>query len=261
MLRVRVRAWRHAAPHAAHVGGVGDQVRRVYNATWSTGAGTQQVVVKVVNKEQGAHEKSILSALAHNPRAHAIRLLGEVRVGDTDVGLITPACPRQLFVGATAPQVERQAIQLCKVSSAPPARLLLRVSHVHDSRDLLCVCVCVRAPGVFDVQAIGEWHKTRVLHLDIKPANIAVDSHGDVVVLDAGVSRFADEGTADVRTPLGTPGYIAPELRHAGTATATTASDVYSLGVTLRSAIDKWATAASPDQVRAVLPVSCCCYH
>ena len=145
MLRVCVRAWRHAAPHAAHVGGVGDQVRRVYNATWSTGAGTQQVVVKVVNKEQGAHEKSILSALAHNPRAHAIRLLGEVRVGDTDVGLITPACPRQLFVGATAPQVERQAIQLCKVSSAPPARLLQQVSHVRDSRDLLCLSVCVRA--------------------------------------------------------------------------------------------------------------------
>ena len=127
------------------------------------------------------------------------------------------------------------------------------------------VYVCARAGGgwggVVDVQAIGEWHKTRVLHLDIKPANIAVDSHGDVVVLDAGVSRFADEGTVDVRTPLGTPGYIAPELCHAGTATATTASDVYSLGVTLRSAIDKWASASSPDQVRAVLPVSCCFYH
>ena len=141
-------------------------------------------------------------------------------------------------------------------------------------RACVCVCVCVvmvvavavvvvvRAEwGVVDVQTIGEWHKTGVLHLDIKPANIAVDPHGDVVVLDAGVSRFADEGNVDVRTPLGTPGYIAPELRHAGTATATTASDVYSLGVTLRSAIDKWATAASPDQVRAVLPVSCCCYH
>ena len=57
------------------------------------------------------------------------------------------------------------------------------------------------------------WHAAGVLHLDIKPANIATTSTGDVVVLDAGVSRFTNKGSATVSGAVGTPGYIAPELQ------------------------------------------------
>ena len=84
------------------------------------------------------------------------------------------------------------------------------------------------------------WHAAGVLHLDIKPANIATTSTGDVVVLDAGVSRFTKKGSATVRGAVGTPGYIAPELQGNGRHVAVAACDVFSLGATYRAALDRW---------------------
>ena len=84
------------------------------------------------------------------------------------------------------------------------------------------------------------WHAAGVLHLDIKPANIATTKSGDVVVLDAGVSKFATGGSAVVHGAVGTPGYIAPELRGDGQHVAIAACDVFSLGTTYRQALDRW---------------------
>ena len=84
------------------------------------------------------------------------------------------------------------------------------------------------------------WHAAGVLHLDIKPANIATTSTGDVVVLDAGVSRFTNKGSATVSGAVGTPGYIAPELQGNGRHVAVAACDVFSLGATYRAALDRW---------------------
>ena len=90
------------------------------------------------------------------------------------------------------------------------------------------------------VQAVDGWHSHGVLHLDIKPSNVAIDAVGTVVVLDAGSARFAANGRCPVTTPVGTPGFIAPELAEAGKGVATAACDVYSLGVTFRKAILGW---------------------
>ena len=89
-------------------------------------------------------------------------------------------------------------------------------------------------------QAVMAWHAAGVLHLDIKPANVATTSAGDVVVLDAGISRIASRGSAVVRGSVGTPGYIAPELRGDGQHVAVAACDVFSLGTTYRTALDRW---------------------
>ena len=96
------------------------------------------------------------------------------------------------------------------------------------------------------------WHAAGVLHLDVKPANVATTAEGDVVVLDAGGSRFVqDDGSATVRGAIGTPGYMAPELRGDGRHVATAACDVYSLGVTYRNALRRWASAGCGSTVRA----------
>ena len=50
------------------------------------------------------------------------------------------------------------------------------------------------------------WHAAGVLHLDLKPSNIATTAAGDVVVLDAGISRFMTDGSVAVRGAVGTPG-------------------------------------------------------
>ena len=73
-------------------------------------------------------------------------------------------------------------------------------------------------------------HAKGVLHRDFKPANIMIDSHGEVRIMDFGLAAIATELEAkDVRS--GTPAYMAPE-QLAGKE-ATKQSDLYALGLVL----------------------------
>jgi hypothetical protein len=73
-------------------------------------------------------------------------------------------------------------------------------------------------------------HTKGVLHRDFKPANIMIDSQGEVRIMDFGLAAVVSELDAgDVRS--GTPAYMAPE-QLAGKE-ATKQSDLYSLGLVL----------------------------
>ena len=73
-------------------------------------------------------------------------------------------------------------------------------------------------------------HAKGVLHRDFKPANIMIDSHGEVRIMDFGLAAIADQlDTSDAFS--GTPAYMAPE-QLAGTG-ATRQSDLYALGLVL----------------------------
>ncbi|KAM3371757.1 hypothetical protein ACQJBY_018921 [Aegilops geniculata] len=74
-------------------------------------------------------------------------------------------------------------------------------------------------------------HMNRILHLDLKPANILLDDHMVPKIADFGLSRCLDENSAHATTTIhmfGTPGYMAPEILYGGKITF--ASDIYSLG-------------------------------
>jgi serine/threonine protein kinase len=61
--------------------------------------------------------------------------------------------------------------------------------------------------------ALGHAHRRRVIHRDVKPANIMLDEDGRVVITDFGISK-AVEGTTQLTgtgTIIGTPAYMAPE--------------------------------------------------
>jgi serine/threonine-protein kinase len=78
--------------------------------------------------------------------------------------------------------------------------------------------------------ALGVAHESRVVHRDVKPANILVRPDGVVKLTDFGIASALDAiGHTRVGEMLGTPNYISPEQAMGDQATG--ASDLYALGV------------------------------
>lgn len=81
------------------------------------------------------------------------------------------------------------------------------------------------------------WNAFRMLHRDVKPANIMVDRKGNARLMDFGISKSLIEGEQDGDLTVsgmlvGTPHYISPEQAHARDDLDCRA-DIYSLGATL----------------------------
>ena len=80
---------------------------------------------------------------------------------------------------------------------------------------------------------LRAFHRQEMIHQDLKPENIMIDTHGTVKIIDFGSTKIA--GIEEIATPLardnllGTRNYTAPEYLqgYAGS----NASDIYSLGV------------------------------
>lgn len=86
---------------------------------------------------------------------------------------------------------------------------------------------------------VAAAHAAGVIHRDLKPSNIMVDADGVPRVLDFGLARPIGDRPDATHTHefAGTPAYAAPE-QFAGDGSAIgTATDVYSLGVLLYSAL------------------------
>ena len=80
-------------------------------------------------------------------------------------------------------------------------------------------------------------HAAGVLHRDVKPGNVLVAADNAVKLTDFGIATYpGDPALTQVGMVFGTPGYTAPE-RVRGEA-ATPASDLWSLGATLYTAVE-----------------------
>ncbi len=78
--------------------------------------------------------------------------------------------------------------------------------------------------------ALGVAHEAKVVHRDVKPANILVREDGLVKLTDFGISRALDaSGHTRAGDLLGTPSYLSPEQALGRPATG--ASDLYALGI------------------------------
>jgi serine/threonine-protein kinase len=94
-------------------------------------------------------------------------------------------------------------------------------------------------------RAVHFAHQRRILHRDLKPGNILLDSNGEPMVGDFGLAKLLDsaDGITMSDALVGTLPYMSPEQRAGRANEISFASDVYALGVTLYEMI----TGARPN--------------
>lgn len=80
-------------------------------------------------------------------------------------------------------------------------------------------------------RGIEHLHGHKIIHRDLKPANILMSNDGTPKISDLGVARLPGDPDTPEGVRIGTPRYMAPEVR-AGQE-ATEASDIFQLGLIL----------------------------
>ncbi len=100
-------------------------------------------------------------------------------------------------------------------------------------------------------RGLGEAHQHGLLHRDIRPASILITRKLKPVLGDFGLTGRVDDMGPGMK--MGTPGYVAPETLH-DFASATPASDVYSLGMILHELVTGIAPAPETAADLSLLP-------
>lgn len=96
--------------------------------------------------------------------------------------------------------------------------------------------------------ALAAAHRAGIVHRDVKPGNVLLGEDDTVKITDFGISRAIGDVTLTATGEIsGTPAFLAPEVARGEDATF--ASDVFSLGATLYTALEgvtPYGTAENP---------------
>ncbi|MBL8822002.1 MAG: serine/threonine protein kinase [Planctomycetia bacterium] len=82
-------------------------------------------------------------------------------------------------------------------------------------------------------RAVQHAHERGVIHRDLKPSNILLEKPDQPMLADFGLAKRSGQDATLTGMILGTPRYMAPEQAAGQAKSATTRTDVYSLGVIL----------------------------
>lgn len=109
----------------------------------------------------------------------------------------------------------------------PNLRQVMREKRLSSTETLKIV------PQICD--ALQDAHNTGVIHRDIKPKNMLIDSRGNITIANFGLSKLMRQQEIELSLTgdhqvMGTPIYLAPEQIHQ-TNTVDHRADSYSLGV------------------------------
>ena len=109
------------------------------------------------------------------------------------------------------------------------AQLLARKRHLPESD---CLLICESVAVALDY----AWNNFGIVHCDIKPDNLMINTEGVVKITDLGLAHtfhFIKDGQIDVPDHItGTPAYISPEQIY-GDVELDCRADIYSLAATL----------------------------
>ncbi len=107
----------------------------------------------------------------------------------------------------------------------------ITLKHLIRQRGMLPVRIGLQI-GKQICSALDAAHEKGVVHRDMKPQNILLESTGDVKIMDFGIARVADmKGMTSAGTIMGTPDYMSPEQAQGLGVDHRT--DIYSAGVVL----------------------------
>ena len=106
--------------------------------------------------------------------------------------------------------------------------------------------------GADVASALAAAHTVGIVHRDVKPGNILIADDGSALISDFGIARALGDATLTSSGMIhGTPAYLAPEVARGSEADF--ASDVFSLGSTLYTALEGRPPFGTDDNTMALL--------
>ena len=105
--------------------------------------------------------------------------------------------------------------------------------------------------------ALHHAHEQGILHRDVKPSNLLVDSSSWLWVADFGLARIAGEGDqTSTGCMMGTPHYMSPEQVIGSRKVVDHRTDVYSLGATLYELLTLLPAFSAGDRLELIVKIA-----
>ncbi|HSW03236.1 bifunctional protein-serine/threonine kinase/phosphatase [Aquabacterium sp.] len=210
---------------------------------WKVGDGIDGYTITALVADTGVHR--LYQARENATRELvAIKTLHESRAGDAEErGMLA----HEAWLGQTVTERQAQGFVRVRPQRAPTAFYVVFDWHsgatleqqlADDKRFVVDEVV---QGAIAMARALGRLHRQRVIHRDVKPANLHLADDGQWRLLDLGVAVSGNEPGSVRSLHAGTPSFMNPEQWEEG-GQADAMSDLYALGVTLY----RWLTGRLP---------------